>query len=126
MVSIEFSGDITYRQYANYARELSNIPVSEVPMVYFADATKIRSVVDMSMDQFTAHSEQIIARMVHGKDTAMTLILAPNAVSLPFAEMYREVADGAFPVEVHNTVDRAIKRLNSVLHLPHSKRVALV
>jgi hypothetical protein len=114
LVQTLLSGDVGLQQFAKYAREFTKLPISELPLIHFADGSKVESV-GFSMSQMMPHAEQIIARLAHGEDVAAVILLAPNKMVLPFAQMFREVAADAFPIEVYEDTDRALDRLQSLL-----------
>ncbi len=64
--------------------------------------------------QATPHIEQIVARMIAGRDVQAALILAPGA-ALPFAEMFGSIAADSFPVEVYRHADQALPRVIDLL-----------
>ena len=121
LVSTHFSGEVSLPQFAKYAREFSKLPVSEVPLIHFADGTNLTRV-GFTVDQLVPHAEQMIARLAYGGDIAAGIILTPTAIGLPFAQMFRDIAADTFPIEVYEDVDRALDRLNGLFTMPPENR----
>lgn len=121
LVHTQFSGDIGLPAFGRYARELAKLPVSDVPLILFADGTKLNRF-RFSLDQMLPHAEQIIARLAHGQDMAAVILLAASPHGREFAFRFREIAADSFPVEVYGEADPALDRLNALLHQPPIQR----